>query len=33
MNSFELEDSKDEALCDEATIDSIWWHKVEPLVG
>ena len=32
MNAFEPEDFDDEALYDEATIDSIWWHEVEPLV-
>jgi hypothetical protein len=32
-NAFEPLDAKDEALYDEDTLDSIWWHKVEPLVG
>jgi hypothetical protein len=32
-NAFKPEDSEDKALYDEATIDSIWWHKVKPLVG
>src|SRR5581483_10279073 len=32
-NIFEPIDSEDEALYDEDTLDSIWWYKVEPLVG
>jgi hypothetical protein len=33
MNTFEPADSNDKALYDEAILDSMWWHKVEPLVG
>ena len=33
MTTYEPIDSEDEELYDESTLDSIWWHKVEPLVG
>jgi hypothetical protein len=33
MNAFEPADAEEEALYDKDTLDSIWWHKVEPLCG
>ena len=33
VDAFEPADPEEEAVYEEAIVDKIWWHKVEPLVG